>query len=113
MYPLPKVEDLLAKLAGGKSFTKLGLSYAYQQLQLEESEKYTTVNTTCGLYHYNRLPFGVSAAPSIFQRTMENLLKDILHVLVYLDDILISGKTDADHLRSLKEVLSHLERAGM
>ena len=93
MYPLPKVKDLLTTLAVGKSFTKLDLSHAYQQLQLEEeSTKYTTVNTTHGLYHYNYLPFGVSAAPSIFQKTMKNLLKDIPHVLVYLDDILISGK---------------------
>ena len=75
-----------------------------KQFQLEEeSKKYTTANTTRKLHNYNCLPFGVSAAPSIFQRTMKNLLKDILHVLVYLDDILIFGKNDTDHLRSLQE----------
>ena len=45
-HPLPKVEDLLASLAGGESFTKLDLANAYQQLALdEESSKLMTVNT--------------------------------------------------------------------
>ena len=62
MYPFPKVEDLLSTLAGGKSFLKLDLSHAYQQLHLsEESKPLVTINTTKGLYQYTRLPFGVSA----------------------------------------------------
>ena len=51
MYPLPKVDDLLASLAGGKSFTKLDLAHAYQQILLDnESSKLTTVNTHRELY---------------------------------------------------------------
>ena len=114
MYPLPKVEDLLSTLAGGNTFSKLDLSHAYQQIQLsEESRKLVTINTTKGLYQYTRLPFGISAAPSIFQRTMENLLKGIPQVVVYIDDILVTGKTDAEHLQHLKEVLARLKKAGM
>ena len=72
-YPIPKTEDLLATLGGGNIFTKLDMSQAYQQLLLdEESKKFTTINTHKGLYQYNRLPFGVSSTPGIFQRTMEN-----------------------------------------
>ena len=42
-YPIPKVEDLLATLGGGEKFTKLDMSQAYQQLQLDdESKQYTT-----------------------------------------------------------------------
>ena len=75
VYPLPRVEDLFATLSGGCSFTKLYLAQAYQQIPLDESSKqYVTINTHKGLYRYNRLPFGVSAAAAIFQRTMENLL---------------------------------------
>ena len=113
-YPIPKTEDLLAQLGGGVQFTKLDLSQAYQQLELDEdSKKYTTINTHKGLFEYNRLCFGIASAPGIFQRTMENLLQGIPNVVVRLDDILIAGPRQAEHFQSLKEVLSRLEKAGI
>ena len=80
-YPLPRMDDLFASLAGGTSFTKLDLAHAYNQLLLdEESRSYVTINTLKGLYRYTQLPFGVAAAPAIFQRTMEAILRDLPHV---------------------------------
>ena len=73
-YPIPKVKDLFAKLSGGKTFTKLDLSQTYQQLLLDDSKKYAVINTHKCLYQYTRLPYGVSSAPGIFQRTMETLM---------------------------------------
>jgi hypothetical protein len=65
-YPIPKAEDLFAKLAGGKKFTKLDLSQAYQQLPLDkESKQYVVINTHKGLFRYTRLPYGISSAPGI------------------------------------------------
>ena len=97
-YPLPKIEELFAKLSGGKYFSKLDMSQAYLQLQLDDdSKKLVTVNTHRGLFQYNRLPFGVSAAPAVFQRTMENLLRGCQGVCIYLDDILIAGSTTEEH----------------
>ena len=102
-YPIPKIEDLLSKLSGGKSFTKLDMAQAYQQLVLEEaSRKYVVINTHCGLFCYNRLPYGVSSAPGIFQRVMESMLNGIPGVVVYLDDILITGPTEEAHLAALE-----------
>ena len=113
-YPLPRVEDIFAALQNGKLFTKLDLSQAYQQLPLDEdSKKFTTINTHKGLFQYNRLPFGISTAPSIFQRLMENMLRDLPNVCVYIDDILVSGKNEADHLHNLEQVLAHLTSAGI
>lgn len=71
------------------------------------------MNTHKGLYRYNRLPFRVSSAPSIFQRTMENLLQGIKGVSVYIDDILITGSTTEEHLQTLDKVLERLETAGL
>ena len=69
-------------MAGGKAFTKLDLSQAYQQVSLaEKSRKYVVINTHRGLFCYNRMPFGVSSAPGVFQCVMENLLKDIPKVV--------------------------------
>ena len=114
MYPLPKPEDLLATLSEGKYCSKLDLSHAYQQLHLaDDSKPLVTINTNKGLHQYTHLPFGISAAPSIFQRTMENLLKGIPRVIVYLDDILVTGENVEEHLKHLCEVLSRIQKAGV
>ena len=109
-YPLPTPEDLFSTLSGGAVFTKLDLSSAYQQLKLsEESKKLLTINTHKGLYQYQRLPFGVSTAPSIFQAVMDQILKGIDGVVCYLDDILISSKDMESHLNTVKQVLNRLK----
>ncbi|XP_056150236.1 uncharacterized protein K02A2.6-like, partial [Lampris incognitus] len=109
-YPLPKTQDLFAKLAGGQQFTKLDLSQAYQQVLLEDnSRRYLTINTHRGLYHYNRLPYGVASAPAIFQKIMDQVLQGMEGVICYLDDILITGKDTERHLTNLEDVLSRLE----
>ena len=113
-YPLPRVEDLFATLAGGKTFMKLNMSHAYQQLLLdEESKHYITINTHKGLFEYNLLVFGVASSPAIFQRTMDNLLQNIPHVAVYLDDLLVTGKTKEEHLSNLGQVLKRIAEAGL
>ena len=113
-YPIPKIEDLYATLGGGMEFTKLDLSQAYQQLELdEELKKYTTINTLKGLFRYNRLPYGIASAPGIFQHTIESLLQGIPQVVVRIDDILVTGKTRDKHLENLKEVLTRLDKAGI
>ena len=113
-YPIPKVEDLFARLSKGKHFSKLDLSQAYQQLPLEQdSKKYVVINTHRGLFRYTRLPFGISSAPGIFQRVIESILQGIDGVVVYLDDILITGASKEAHLKTLDEVLSRLDRAGL
>ena len=113
-YPLPLVDELMTDLAGGKYFTKLDLSQAYLQLPLDiESFELLTINTHKGLFKYNRLPFGVSSAPAIFQRSMETLLRGLNGVSVYLDDILVTGSTHENHLHNLAAVLEQIEQAGL
>ena len=91
-YPLPNTETFFATLAGGQVFSKIDLSHAYQQVELDEdSQKYLTINTHKGLYRYKRLPFGVSSAPAIFQRIMDQLLQGVKFTVCHLDEILISG----------------------
>ena len=110
-YPLPKPEDIFAKLSGGQKFTTLDLTHAYNQLVLDEdSRKYVTINTHKGLYQYTRLPFGIASAPAVFQRTMDTILQGIDGVACYIDDIIM---TTEEHLEHLEEVLRHLLQHGV
>ena len=114
LYPVQRVEDLFTAMSGGVSFSKLDLSHAYLQRQLEESSRqYVTINTHRGLYRYTRLLFGVSSAPGIFQRAMDNLMQGMPSVVAYLNDILISGRSEQEHLDNLECVLKKLSEAGM
>ena len=90
------------------------MSQAYSQLPLSpDSRKLVVINTHRGLFQFNRLPFGVSSAPGIFQRVVESLLSGIPGVVVYLDDILVTGSSEESHLAALELVLQHLSTAGL
>ncbi|PIO53517.1 hypothetical protein TELCIR_25146, partial [Teladorsagia circumcincta] len=91
----------------------MDLSEAYMQVELDkESRKYTTVNTQKGLYEYNRIAFGIASAPAIFQKIMETTLAGIEGVVIYLDDITVTGPDDDTHLERLDKVLQRLKAAG-
>nr|XP_037279976.1 uncharacterized protein K02A2.6-like [Rhipicephalus microplus] len=111
-YPLLRVDDTFANLNGGEAFSTLDLRNAYNQLPLDEDSKRLVVfNTHKGLYCFNRLPFGVSSAPAIFQRRMEAVLSGIPGVQVYLDDIIVSEK--ANDCRILEQGLQRLREHGL
>ena len=104
----------MAQLAGGQKFSKLDLSHAYQQILLDDdSRKFVAINTHLGLFQYSREPFGIASAPALFQKTIDTLLQGIPNTLCYLDDILITGKTDIEHLSNIEEVLKRLQENGL
>lgn len=111
-HPMPNIEELLTKLNGGRMFSKLDLSQAYQQIQLDEkSQELVAINTHIGLYTYNRVPYGISAAPALFQGVMDKVLQG-LACGCYLDDIVVTGRTEDEHLKNLEAVLSRLTEYG-
>ncbi|XP_030040463.2 uncharacterized protein LOC115455850 [Manduca sexta] len=113
-FPLPRVEDLLVKLNGGVKFTKIDLSQAYAQFPLSEaSKKYTVINTHRGLFQYNRLIYGLSSSPGIFQRKLEEMFADLPQVGVFLDDVILTGVNDKKHLETLHTVLDRLSKFGL
>ena len=113
-YPLPRPADLMASLTGGQKFSKIDLTSAYQQMALEEeSRQYVTINTHRGLYRFTRLPFGIASAPALFQKAMDSILQGVPNTICYIDDILVTGRSDKEHLKNLEEVLSRLRRYGL
>ena len=105
LYPIPRIDDINCTLNGGQVFSKIDGSNAYLQCRLHvDYRKYTNNKTHIGLFQYTRLPFGVSSAPAIYHRVMDNMLNSIPGVCDYLDDVLISGSTEQEHLDKLNRV---------
>ena len=115
-YPLPRIDETLDTLSGAKWFSTLDLISGYWQVEIEECDREKTAFCTSeGLYQFNVMPFGLCNAPATFQRLMDTVLAGLQwdHCLVYLDDIIVVGRTFEEHLTALRLVLERLERAGL
>ncbi|XP_036338618.1 uncharacterized protein K02A2.6-like [Rhagoletis pomonella] len=113
-YPLPTRECLLHTVRHGKYFSKIDLRDAYLQMELdEESKKVLVVNTPLGLFQYQRLPYGVASAPAMFQKHLEQLLCGVEGCANYIDDIIVAGADEKEHIERLAKVLNILQAAGI
>ena len=113
-YCLPVLEDVLHKLARSKVFTTLDASSGFWQIPLDEqSQLLTTFITPFGRFCYQRLPFGITSAPEIYQRIMSDLLKDLPNVVVIADDILVHHATVEEHDDCLQQTLRIISGAGL
>jgi hypothetical protein len=102
-HPIPSIDELLARLNNREQFTKLDLSDAYLQVDLDEpSKNLVVINTPLGLFRYNRMPFGISNAPAIFQRLIDQVIAGFPNCVAYLDDILVTGINEQEHLQTLE-----------
>ena len=113
-YPIPSLEELLAKLKGARYFSKLDATSGFYQIPLDpETSKLTTFITPVGRYKFNRLPFGISSAPEIFQRTMENILQGEEQVVCFYDDVLVFGESQDQHDKALQSAIGKTIDAGL
>ena len=115
-YPIPLIEETLAKVIGSKYLTKLDVIAAFNKLRMDpESEDLTTFITSLGLYKYKVLPFGLTNGPANYQHYMNDVLWDFINDFVqcYLDDILIYSKTRKQHVKHVRAVLERLRDAGL
>lgn len=113
VYPLPLVEELFSALQGGAKFSKLDLKEAYTQVEVDDRTKQLlTWNTQKGLFKVNRMVYGTKPNTAIFQQIMEKTLKGVESTVVLVDDILVTGKDNEQHLQNLKSVFERLQQAG-
>lgn len=112
--PPPLIEDLLYGLAGGQQFSKIGLCQAYLQMHVDpSSQDLLTIMTHKGMFQNQRLPFGITSAPALFQRATDHILSGLAGVQCYLDDLLITVKDKQEHLSNLKAILQRLQSFGL
>jgi len=110
-FPLPSIQSILDMLQNSKVFSIVDLKSGYWQIPLSpESRKFTAFVSHRGLFEYTRIPFGLSTAPAVFQRTMQTVFNGLIgvFVFVYLDDIIIFSKDVKDHSKHLCEVFQRL-----
>ena len=113
-YILPTIEDILHKLSGKKVFSKLDCTSGFFQLPLsDESAKLTTFITPFGRYFYRRLPQGITSAPEIFQKIVEEILQDEENAAEWIDDILVFSDNEEEHKVHLESVMKKLRDAGL
>lgn len=113
-YPVPSVQGILSALAGGKVFAKLDMAQAYLQLSVDrEGAEAQTIITHKGAFKCNRLQFGISVAPQIFQKFIDTRLSGISGVLPYYDDILIVGTAELDLDAKVRAVISRFQEDGL
>ena len=114
VHPMSKVDTTLAQLTGAAMFSKLDANSGFWQIPLaEESRLLTTFVTPYGRFCFNKLPFGISSAPEVFQRQMNDILSGLPGVLCHIDDILVFGTTPAEHDSRLQAVLERIKSAGI
>ena len=115
-YPLPRIDDSLDALSGSQYFSTLDLVSGYWQVELdEEARDKSAFVTRNGLWKWRVLPFGLTSAPSTFERLMEKVLRG-LHwrtLMIYLDDVVVFSSTISEHIDRLETVLQRLEGAGL
>lgn len=115
-YALPILEESFSTLAGSKWFSVMDLKAGYYQIEMNESDKpKTAFCCPFGFYEFNRMPQGITNAPSTFQRLMEKCMSDInmKEVLVFLDDIIVFSDTLEEHETRLVHVLDRLREYGL
>ena len=115
-FPLPRIDDCLDALSGAKWFHVMDLRSWYWQQKLREEDRYKTAFTTHrGLFEFNVTSMGLKGAPASFQRLMMVALAGLVWeiCLVYLDDIIVFGRTFGESLERLELVLRALRRASL
>ncbi len=113
-YPMPNTQEMFDTLQGNRFFSTLDLSSGYYHVSMDETDAAKTgFSSRSGHYHFVRMPFGLSGAPATFQRSMNVLLRGLTwnKCLVYMDDVLVFGRTLEEHNKRLVDVFERFKEA--
>ncbi len=113
-YPLPRIEDLMAKLTGAKFFTKMDLRWGFNNVRIKEGDEWKAAFITeRGLFEPTVMYFGLCNSPATFQAMMNDIFKDELrhqkcYLIIYMDDLLIFAQTIEELRERTKEILQKM-----
>ena len=110
-HQLPSRDEIFSEVCGAVIFSKLDASHAFWQVKLtESSKKLTTFNTPFGRYAYDRLPYGLCSAPEVFHKYMTQMFEGIEGTKVYMDDVLVWGRSKKEHDERLEKVKERIKK---
>jgi hypothetical protein len=112
-FPLPNIQEILDNVGKSKYFSALDCASGFHQILITPEDRCKTAfSTPTGHFEYVRMPFGLKAAPATFQRMMNSVLRESIgeRCLVYVDDVLVTGKTLGEHHRKLREVFDQFRK---
>lgn len=113
-YPIPYLNDFSMLLSGSTVFSKFDLLKAYYQIPVNQADiPKTAVITPFGLFEFLRMPFGLCNAAQTFQRFMDEVVRGLDFVVVYLDDVLVFSKSEEEHLEHIKQLLERFKKYGI
>lgn len=115
-YPIPEISDILMQLGRKKWFSVIDLKSGFHQIPLKKQDiEKTAFSVNNGKYEFTRLPFGLKNAPAIFQRTLDDILRQHIGKIcfVYIDDILVFSETESEHIKNIEAIFQTLQLANM
>lgn len=108
-YPMPQIQDLFLSLRGARYYCALDCTEGFFQIPIHAADREKTAFITPhGMYQFKKCPFGFTNSPAVFQRAMNSIFADGLFkkCVIYVDDILVFGKSANEVLDNLAWVLS-------
>ncbi len=110
-YPLPLASDIFDQLGRAQYFSTVDMASGYHQIEMNPTDRHKTAfSTSHGHYEFLRMPFGLRNSQATFQRMINNAMMAHLgtRCFVYLDDIIVYGRTLQDHNEKLREIFKTL-----
>ena len=112
--PIPRQEDIKAKLSGAKMFSNMDFKSAFWQLELHPDSRYLTVfHFNDKLYQYKRLTVGVKPAQGELNMALQPLFANIPQAHLIHDDLTVATTTNAEHNQAIEAVMNVISRAGI
>ena len=113
-YPIPKQEDIKAKLSGAKVFSKMDLKSAFWQIELAEESRHLTVfHANDKLYRYKRLTMGLSPAQAELNAALRPVFSHIDSAHVIHDDLIVAANNDEEHDHAIQQCMEAASKAGL
>ncbi|MBW0528565.1 hypothetical protein O181_068280 [Austropuccinia psidii MF-1] len=116
-YPIPRIQETSTQLSKAKYITSMDrLKGFHKNFLTPKTRKLLGIIIHCGIYEYLRIPFGITNAPSHYQRMINTIFPKELSegwLIIYIDDIIICSDSWSLHLERLARVLEKVTGVNM